>query len=134
MQTAKRPVPITDDEDTGGYWDAAQRGAVAVLFCDGCGRALHLPTPSCPSCGTDHVSWRDVRPTGTVYSWTVVTHAIHPGFPVPYAVVLVELDDVPGVRVVTNIDGRPELRVGTPMRAVFDDVRDGTVVPQWVPA
>jgi uncharacterized OB-fold protein len=71
-----------------------------------------------------------VTPTGTVYSWSVVEHAVHPAFPAPYTVLLVELDDLPGTRLVGHLPGRPELRAGAPVIAWFEDV-DGTVVPQW---
>ncbi|MCU1454709.1 MAG: hypothetical protein JWN46_2855 [Acidimicrobiales bacterium] len=126
------PAPVADDHDTGGYFQAAQRGELAVLFCAKCDAALHLPGPYCSSCGSLDVEWRTVSPTGTIYTWTVVEHQLHPAFPVPYTVALVEIDDVPGVRLVTHLDGRPDVEIGTPMVAVFDDVREHTVLPRWV--
>lgn len=135
METYPKPSPLTDDDDTGGFFAASKRGAVAVQFCNGCGASLHLPRPYCSSCGSWNVAWRDVSPTATVYSWTVAEHPVHPAFPVPYTVVMVELDDAPGVRLLSYLGGRPELHIGMEMRADFSDVRpDGAVVLQWIPA
>lgn len=134
MTADLRPIPETADFDTGPFWQAAQEGRIVVSVCASCGHVIHLPRPGCDLCGAADVGWKDVAPRGTVYSWTVVEHPIHPGFPVPYTVVLVQLDDAPEARLVTCIDGRPELQAGMPMRAVFDDVRDRVVVPQWVAA
>ena len=47
--------------------------------------------------------------------------------------VLVELDDAPGVRYVGNLAGRPDLREGMPMRVRFDDAGDGVTLPNWEP-
>jgi uncharacterized OB-fold protein len=78
------------------------------------------------------VEWREVLPRGHVYSWTVVEHQVHPAFPVPYTVVLVELEDPPGVRLVGNLSGRPAIQVGDPVRVVFDEQRDDYALPQWL--
>jgi hypothetical protein len=74
-----------------------------------------------------------VAPLGHLYSWTVAEHQVHPGFPVPYTVVLVELDEVPGVRLVGHLPGARDLAMGMPMQATFDTIRDGVVVPMWEP-
>ncbi len=128
------PVPVIDDHDTGGYFRAAQEGKLAILFCKECDRSIHLPRPICPNCHTDRVEWREVSPHGAIYSWTVVERQSHPAFPVPYTIALVELDDVPSVRLLTHFERRPRLSEGMPVTAVFDDVREGDVVlPRWVP-
>lgn len=133
--SAPLPVPVVDDPDTGGYFRAAQQGKIAILFCADCGRDIHLPRPVCPTCHSARLEWRAVSPRGSVYTWTVVERQSHPAFPVPYAVVLVELNDVRGVRLLTHLPGRPELFAGMPMTAVFDDVREGDIiVPRWVPS
>jgi uncharacterized OB-fold protein len=128
------PVPVHDDHDTGGFFAAATEGRLAVCVCSACGEVLHLPRPYCSACGAGEPVWREVAPTGTVYSWTVVEHPVMRAFEVPYTIVLVELDELPGVRLVGHLDGAHDFEPGAPMRARFDDVRDGVVVPQWGPA
>jgi uncharacterized OB-fold protein len=128
-----KPIPIIDDDDTGGHFAAAQRGAIAIVLCAECTRPIHLPLPRCPACGSWTTEWTDVTPRARVYSWTVVEHPVHPAFEVPYTVVLAELDDYPEVRLVSYLPGRVELEAGEPLAASFDDVRDGVVVPRWSP-
>ena len=131
MADAGAVVPVVDDHDTRGFFEAAARGVLAVRRCTGCGAALHVPVPVCPYCRSADGRWEPAGTTGTVYSWTAVEHQVHPAFPVPYTIILVELDDVPGVRMVGHLPGRPELRVGHPVRVRFDRVDDATVLPQW---
>ena len=67
-----------------------------------------------------------------------MTHQVHPAYPVPYTVVLVDLDALPGTRLVGSLDGDQHLAAGMPMEVWFEDVgeADGrrVVLPQWRPA
>lgn len=132
--TLPPPVPVTDDPDTAGFWAAAARGCIGVLFCTACDAPLHLPTPYCAACNSWDVEWRDVAPRGRVYSYTIAEQSIHPAFPAPYTIVLVVLDEVPSVRLVGHIAGRVELEIGAPLHAVFDEVREGVTIPRWLPS
>ncbi|OBH08869.1 Zn-ribbon domain-containing OB-fold protein [Mycobacterium sp. E1747] len=127
-----RPLPVTDDPDSGGFFSAAARSAIAVCECTQCGHTVHLPRALCDVCYAA-TTWRDVTPHARLICQTVVEMQIHPAFAVPYTVVLVELDDAPTVRLIGRLDGRHHLPPGTPMRAVFEAVGD-VVVPNWVPA
>jgi uncharacterized protein len=62
-----------------------------------------------------------------------VEQQVHGSFPAPYTIVLVELDDMPGIRLVGHLSGIRELRIGIPMRAVFERLDDDAVLPQWEP-
>jgi uncharacterized protein len=128
-----RLLPVGDDRDTGGFFEAARRGELAVRVCSGCGAFLHVPRAYCRTCGSWEGEWRVVAGTGTLHSWTVVDHQVHPGYPVPYTIVLVDLDAAPGVRLVGDLPGSPDLQPGMPMRISFDEPADGVVVPQWKP-
>lgn len=130
LATVGPVLPVVDDVDTGEFFAAAARGELAVRSCAGCGRDLHLPRECCPHCGELSRTWRTVAPSGSVYSWTVVEHQVHPAHPTPYTVVLVELDDAPGVRLLGHLDGRPALSIGAPMVVDFREV-DGVALPQW---
>ena len=106
---------------------------LVVRSCDDCSATLHLPKSYCHHCGSWNIGWRDIRPAGSLYSWTVVWHSIHEAFPAPCTVVLVALDDEPEVRFVGYLPGAPELEAGMPMRAWFEDVEPGVTIPQWAP-
>ena len=131
VTAAGRLLPVGDDRDTGGFFDAARRGELAVRACSTCGAFLHVPRAYCRSCGSWEGEWRVVAGTGTLHSWTVVDHQVHPAYPVPYTIVLVDLDAAPGVRLVGDLPGSPDLHAGMPMRVRFDELADGVVLPQW---
>ena len=128
-----RPLPVIDDPDTAGFFAAAGRGEVALCNCSACGATLHLPRAYCHRCGSWAATWRPVAPRGRLCSWTTVEHQVHPAFPVPYTIVLVELADEPGARLVGWLAGRPELEAGMAMEAAFEAVADDTTLVQWTP-
>ncbi|UJL29351.1 OB-fold domain-containing protein [Mycolicibacterium vanbaalenii] len=133
MSGSTAPLPVTSDPDTAGFWLAAQAGQVAVCVCANCDAVLHLPRSYCANCRSWTVEWKPVTPAARLVAWTVAEHQVHPAFPVPYTVVLVELDDSPGVRLAGHLPGRPALRAGMPMRADFQTRRDGATLVNWVP-
>jgi len=110
---------VTDDLDTAGFFAAAARGRLAVCRCARCDTVLHAPVGYCRACGAFDVTWTEVAPTGRVYSYSVVTHQVHPDFPTPYTLLLIELDDLPQVRLVGRIDGRADVHVGRSVVAEF---------------
>ena len=131
MTAFARPLPVVDDADTGGFFAAAARHQLVVRACRSCAAVLHLPREHCGYCGSWDTGWRDVAGTGRVVSWTVVEHAVHPAFPVPYTVLLVEIDGADGARLVGSLEGRPLLYDGAPVRVRWEHLWDETVLPQW---
>jgi uncharacterized protein len=128
-----RPVPVVDDRDTGPFWSAAADGSIAICVCGQCGKALHLPKAYCHHCGSWNIGWRTVAGTGKLYSWTVVHLQVNPAFPVPYTIVVVDLDDAPGVRLLGYLDGDADLTAGQRMQAYMEDIA-GVAVPNWKPS
>jgi uncharacterized OB-fold protein len=135
MNDTTRILPLPD-HDTRPYFEAAARHELRVQRCRDCHTVLHLPRPMCFNCQSMNTEWIPAGPTGTVHSWTVVTHRIHPAFPPPYVIALVELDDPPGVRLITNIKGcePAEVRAGMPVELFFEDLVEGVSLPQFRPA
>ena len=130
-----RLLPESNDHDTAGFFAAAAREELAICACAACGHVLHPPRPYCARCGGWDTVWQSVAGRGRLYSWTTVEHQVHRAFPVPYTIVLVELEDTPQARLVGYLQGRPDLVAGMPMRVWFEPVDDeGTLLPQWRPA
>lgn len=82
-------------------------------------------------------TWEPVAPTGTVFSFTIVRRAMVAGSEssVPFAVVLVSLDDAPGVTFITNLlddEQTKHLAIGARVRLVFEDVEAGLRMPYAV--
>jgi uncharacterized OB-fold protein len=127
-----RPA-ITDD--TRPFWDACRRHEVVIQRCARCATFRHPPAPVCWKCRSFAHEWVAASGRGVVYSHAVVHRAFLPELAahVPYTVVVVALDDAPGVRLVSNlVDAAPgEARVGLPVEVVFDDVAADTTVPRF---
>jgi uncharacterized protein len=129
-----RLLPVDNDPDTGGFWEAAKGGGLAIRACAACDAVLHLPRAYCAACGSWEGRWKAASGLGRLYSWTTVEHQVHPAYPVPYTIVLVELDDFPGTRLVGYLAGAPGLAEGQPMHVWFEELDEGVVVPQWEPS
>jgi uncharacterized OB-fold protein len=130
-------VPVLDDTNR----DYFTRGALMVQACRDCGTAQHPPEDVCRACGSHALTPRDSAGTGRIESAAVVHHPVHPALAaqVPYVVVLVALDDAPGVRLVGNLvtdDAGTRAPIGARVRVTFEhavDSESGTTlsIPQW---
>ena len=130
-----RPHPYPD-EVTAGFWEAAQKRVLAIQQCGDCGTFIHYPSALCTNCQSENLGYSEVSGRGTVYSFAIVRHSFHPAFTPPYVIALIDLDDAPGVRMYTNIvDVDPEaVRIDMPVQVTFEDIGDGTLIPQFMPA
>jgi uncharacterized OB-fold protein len=129
MDLTQRPLPQPDPE-TAFFWEAARKGELHILRCRDCGTYVHLPRPACRTCnGTDLAPAR-VSGRGVVHSFTV-THFPLPGFEPPFAVALIELEEQPGLRLVSNVvDVAPdELEIGMEVEVTFGQVADDVTLP-----
>ena len=72
---------------------------------------------------------------GEVFSFYWMHQVYHPGFAaeVPYAVVIVALEE--GPHVLSNLVGcsREQLRIGLPVEVVFEDVSETVTLPKFRP-
>jgi uncharacterized OB-fold protein len=127
-------LPAVDDRTRAWFTS----GELLVQRCADCGTIQHPPEEICHRCGSMSFGHVAVAPRGTVHSYTVAHHPVHPALAdsVPYTIVLVSLDDAPEVRVVGNLNGGAA-SIGMPVEAYWEErVADGDVVrlPQWRPA
>lgn len=130
---SERIEPVDFDRDTAGFFKAAREGRLVYRACTSCSRGAHPPVPYCPVCGAA-TDWREVSGGGTLYSWTTIPTAVHPGYPAPYTVVVVALDEAPNVRLIGTLPGAPALQAGQAMRVVFDEDAKARGLPQFQPA
>jgi uncharacterized protein len=133
------PVPQPDGLD-GPYWEGAARGELHVQRCTRCGTWQWGPEWICHACRSFDVGWQQVAPRGLVHSWTRVWHPVHPALKGhgPYLVVLVELPQAGGVRLLGNLLGDPAqpVRVGNAVEAVFErhaQAGETFTLVQWRP-
>lgn len=126
-------LPVTDDPDTAGLWHAAAEGRIAVKLCSECRRVLHPPRGHCSDCGSWRVEWADASTAGRLYASTIVEHQVHPAFPTPYTIFLIDVDKPHGLRLCGRANGRIHLAVGQIMEAWFEPLENGVAIPQWRP-
>lgn len=129
--SAARPLPVAT-VDSAPFWEYARNGELRVQRCDDCGHLRLPPGPVCPQCWSTQATWTRTSGRGRVQSWVVYRRPYLEAFEVPYAVVLVELEE--GPRYEANLfDCEPEAIVaGMPVEVVF--VTEGDVVlPQFRP-
>jgi uncharacterized OB-fold protein len=125
-----RPIPVAD-LDSLGYWEAARAHELRLQRCEQCGRWNHFPSPICPKCGSRRLRWTPTGGRGTIHTYVVVHHAVIRGFEdrVPYTVAWIELDEQPGLRVLSDIvDCPPErVQIGMPVEVVFEELGEVTL-------
>lgn len=132
---SKLPVPQPPVElGPPAYWDATAAGTLTVAYCRRCDRMFWYPRPRCPACMSDAVRFIPVSGEGSVYSYTVNRRpagAYHDAG----TVVLAYVELAEGPRVLTNIiDVEPaDVRIGMPVKAVFDVSAAGTGVLRFGP-
>jgi uncharacterized protein len=137
------PSPIDDpyaDEMTQPYWDATLEGKLLGYRCDNCATFVLPPQPFCFNCQHRDFTWVELPGTGTIYSFTVVRHALGAALQgaVPYVSAVVDVDGTQGAgaRMLVNvIDCDPDtVRIGDKVRVVFEKVSDTLAVPRFTPA
>jgi uncharacterized OB-fold protein len=136
------PALLTEtfaDPTTQPFWDAAKEDRLVVPRCGACGTFRLPPAPLCYVCQSEQVDWVELTGVGTVYSYTVVRHALHPELAdvVPYVSGIVELDGTQGVgsRLLVNIiDCEPDaIHIGTRVKIVFDHLNEELSVVRFRP-
>ena len=129
-------LPVLDDSNRAFF----TAGVLTLQRCETCGHVQHPPEDVCEACQATEFGSFQSTGRGRVESVSVVHHPVHPDLAdqVPYAVVLVSVDDAPGILIAGNIAGAvPEhVRIGNVVRVVFEEAVDPVSgvplrIPQW---
>ena len=124
------------DNLTQPYWDGVAQHQLRIQQCSDCGNQWHPPLYLCPRCYSKNVAWVASSGRGTLYSYTVVHHAAHVAVAdkVPDLVALVTLHE--GPRVVSNLLNcrTADVRIGMPLKLLFQEIAPGIWLPQFEPA
>jgi uncharacterized OB-fold protein len=105
------------------FWTGGQQGQLLINRCHTCGHFFHPPGPACWRCRSTDVAREPVSGTATVAAYTINRQNWIPGFEPPYVVAIVELDDEPDVRLITNVVGVPieDVGIGMAVEVFFED-------------
>lgn len=134
MTAAPTPLPAPD-ADSAPFWEACRAGELRMQRCSGCGALRFPPRRMCPRCRSCESEWSRVSGRGTIASRIVVHPPVLPAFRerVPFAVVLVELDEDPRLRLVGNVleAGPEDVRIGLAVQVEFAALTEEVTLPQW---
>jgi uncharacterized OB-fold protein len=132
--SAGKPLPPIDD-DTRAWWEGLHRGVLLLQHCRGCGHVQVHQRAMCGRCLGGDLEHRPASGEGTIYSFSTVYRPPSPEFKddVPYTVVLVEVAEGPRM-LSTLVDTPPEtVRIGQPVRIVYDRVTEAITLPRFRP-
>jgi len=131
-----KPVPVPDAL-TAPFWEAANRGVLAIQHCAACERYIHPPEALCPDCQAPDLAFREVSGRARVYTHTVVRDNVTQGFAQdePYVIGIIELAEQERLLVVANVVGiaPEEVHVGMPVRVTFERLTESIALPQFEP-
>jgi uncharacterized OB-fold protein len=132
------------DEDARPFWEAARKGELRMQQCAETGRLIFPPRPMSPWGQHSEPVWTPVSGRGSIWSFVVPHPPLLPQFAAlsPYNVILVALEEDPRIRLVGNLvarEGGPideidphTIRIGAPVRVVFERVTEEIHMPRWV--
>lgn len=126
--------PDVNHPDTKEFWTACTEHRLIIQRCGECGRHRFPPQPICFNCQSLEFEWVEKAQEGTVYSFAVARFPVHPSLVdrLPYVIVVVEIDDADGERIVGNFLGEPdEIEIGQRVSLQWEDVKPGLTLPQW---
>ena len=133
---AKKPLPVIDDL-TRPFWTAAKEGRLVMQKCTKCATVNFHPKPWCIECGCRDLKWTDIKPEGTVYSFTV-SYTIAMNYQgwedeLPVLFCLIDLDD--GARMYAQVThSNPEdIHIGMRVKAYFEAISEEAGIPKFRP-
>jgi len=127
----KKPLPHKTKVNA-PYWDALKNHELRLQKCNVCGHIWHPPASNvCPNCLTqDNYEFTKLSGKGKIWGWLRMHQRYFAGFAddLPYNIVYVELEERPGLRMISNLVDYEEehLRCDQAVEIVFDDV-----TPEW---
>jgi uncharacterized OB-fold protein len=129
-----RPMDLVPDELDAPFWEGCNQHVFLVHRCVTCGRA-YWPASTCIDHGSSAMQWQPASGRGEVFTYTVVHHAYDRSLvdKLPYAAVVVKLDEGPFFH--TDIVGcaPSEVHVGMRVHVVFESLDEQTVIPHFTP-
>jgi len=107
------------------FWAGCAERRLLVQHCLACGSFQSSPRGLCWNCRKSEFDWRQSNGRGRVFTYTIAHHPASPALrdQVPYAVVVVALDDCGGARLISNLVGEDaaDVAIDRAVRLRWDD-------------
>jgi uncharacterized protein len=131
----KKPAPAPD-ADTATFWRGMREGILLLQHCCDCGHVQYYQQGMCRNCCGENLVHRPASGHGRVHSFSVVYRAPGPAFKadVPYAVLLVELDEGPRMISTYTGGGPDEVTFDMEVRLICEKVTDEVTLPRFTRA
>jgi uncharacterized OB-fold protein len=130
----RKPLPVIDAWNR-PFWEACKQHRLVMQRDRQTGRFFYPPAPVSPFGASSEWDWTELSGFGSVHSWVVFHQKYYAGFAeeLPYAVVLVKLDE--GPQLMSNLVGVPNeaMRIGQRVRVTFRDVDERISIPVFEP-
>jgi uncharacterized protein len=127
-------IPVPSPTATSkSYWEGCARQELLYQRCNHCDAPIHSPAVVCGRCWSTELRWKRSAGAGSVYSWTVVWRPPSPTMSVPYAPIIVDLDE--GWQLLSCLVGcqHEEVREGMRVRVEFHPAGQETWLPYFRP-
>ena len=131
-----KPLPVVTDLKR-PFWRGAREGRLMIQKCPRCGTVNFHPKPWCIECGCRELEWKQMKPTGTIYSFTVSRSVAmnYRGWQdeLPVVLCLVDIDE--GARMYAQLkEVRSEdVQVGMRVQALFEPICEEYGIPVFRP-
>lgn len=127
-----RPIPSFDAQE---YWEGCKRGELWMQRHKESGQ--WYPPNLFGPCQVLGREWVRVSGRGKVYSYTLITHPVHPAARdrVPYNVIQVQLDEDPELIMVSSLEDieNEDITIGIPVEVVFTEHEPDVYLPKFRP-
>lgn len=132
VEATSKPIPEATPA-LAPFFAAAREGRLVVQRCAGCGVLRFPPRELCSACLDREATWQEVSGRGEVFSYNVMHQIYHPGFApeVPYAVVVVKLEE--GPKITSNLVDCPidAIAIGMPVEVTFEQLSPEVTLPKF---
>jgi uncharacterized OB-fold protein len=115
------------------FWEGCREGVLRAQRCRDCQTWIFIPQPCCTSCLGENLEWVESSGRGTLYSYTIVHRPQQPVFEVPYAAIVVELEE--GWHMLSNLVecDLDQIEIGMPLEVSFREMSDEITLPYFRP-
>lgn len=125
---------VPHSSTTEKFWAACKERQLLLQHCLDCNKPFYYPRTGCPRCGGTRLEWRQMKGTGTIYSFSHV-HLALGGYKsweaeVPFTLVQIELDE--GPRMLSRLVGKANesVKIGDRVSVAFTE-REGETLPYF---
>ncbi|MGD9321636.1 MAG: Zn-ribbon domain-containing OB-fold protein [Desulfobacteraceae bacterium] len=119
-------VSFTSITKVNDFIDYLDQGKVMGTRCKDCGLAFFPPRADCHQCLKSHVEWFEVSGTGKLISYSKLEYApVGFGEDLPYCIAVLDYGDYKVFGRIADDVPEEEIRVGTEMKTMVNELPNG---------